>query len=39
MNLTEYEIRSVLFMGLMVEWKSGTLYRSIFLSVLGCSRP
>jgi hypothetical protein len=25
MNLTEYEIRSVLFMGLMVEWKSGTL--------------
>jgi hypothetical protein len=26
MNLTECEIRSVLFMGLMVEWKSGTLH-------------
>jgi hypothetical protein len=25
MNLTECEIRSVLFMGLMIEWKSGTL--------------
>jgi hypothetical protein len=24
-NFTECEIRSVLFMGLMVEWKSGTL--------------
>jgi hypothetical protein len=26
MNLTECEIRSVLFMGLVVEWKSGTLH-------------
>jgi hypothetical protein len=30
MNLTECEIRSVLFMGLMVEWKSGTLHGSSF---------
>jgi hypothetical protein len=26
MNFIEYEIRFVLFMGLMVEWKSGTLH-------------
>jgi hypothetical protein len=30
MNLTECEIRSVLFMGLMVEWKSGTLHISSY---------
>jgi hypothetical protein len=26
MNLTEYKIRFVLFIGLIVEWKSGTLH-------------
>jgi hypothetical protein len=30
MNLTFCEIRSVLFMGLMVEWKSGILYTLYF---------